>query len=100
MKTKQLQSLIILNGLAVTLTPTNIQIIGDLAADEPLGGDAQARMITRFAQRSMMYLPRNDSSVSKRQLFLEAEYQFTGLGSDSKKWFSPETLSHDPFQRY
>ena len=82
MKTKQLQSLIILNGLAVTLTPTNIQIIGDLAADEPLGGDAQARMITRFAQRSMMYLPRNDSTDSKRQLFLEAEFQFTGLGSD------------------
>ena len=64
MKTKQLQSLIILNGLAVTLTPTNIQIIGDLAADEPLGGDAQARMITRFAQRSMMHnlIPRNYSS--------------------------------------
>ena len=30
----------------------NIQIIGDLAADEPLGGNAQTRMISRFAQRS------------------------------------------------
>ena len=86
----------------MTLTPTNIQIIDDLATDEPLGGDAQASMITRFAQRSMMYnlIPRNDSSDSKRQLFVEAEYQFKGFGSDSKKWFSPETLLHDPFQRY
>ena len=50
-------------------------------------------MITRFAQRSMMHnmiaqSARNDSSDSKRQLFLEAEFAFQGLGSESQKLFS------------
>ena len=90
------------------MKPTNIQIIGDLAANEPLGGDAQVRMITRFAQRSMMHnmianLPRNDSSESKRQLFLEAEFAFQGLGSESHKCFLntvKRTLPTDLFQRF
>lgn len=34
-----------------------------------------------------MNSPRNDSSETKRQLFLEAEFEFQGLGSDSQNWF-------------
>ena len=85
-KTKQ--TTIILNGLAVTFKPKQIQIIGDLAADEPLGGEAQAR--TTLAQRSMMQrlIQRNETSDSKRQLFLGAQFEFEGLGSDSRKWCS------------
>ena len=98
-KTKQ--TTIILNGLAVTFKPKQIQIIGDLAADEPLGGEAQARMITIFAQRSMMHrlIPRNETSDSKRQLFLGAQFEFEGLGSDSRKWFEVRTSVKIYFNR-
>jgi len=81
---KTTETVITLNGKSVTLKPKNIQIIGDIAADEQLG--RSSRMITRFAQRSMMhplfsYSAR--STGSKRQLFLGAEFEFAGLEADT-----------------
>ena len=67
--------------------PENIKIIGVLDEDAKLGDNKKARMITRFAQRSMKYSyinysPRNDAeSKEKKQLFLGAEFQFKGIGS-------------------
>ena len=72
------------NG-ATTLKPQNIKIIGVLDEDQKLG-EKKARMITRFAQRSMKYSfiehsPRNNSSNIKKQLFLGAEFAYEGIGS-------------------
>ena len=66
--------------------PENIKIIGVLDEDEKLGDDKKARMITRFAQRSMKYSfiehsSRNNSSNIKKQLFLGAEFAYEGIGS-------------------
>ena len=71
--------------------PENIKIIGVLDEDEKLGDDKKARMITRFAQRSMKYSfinysPRNDTSKEKKQLFLGAKFQFKGIGSSFLKF--------------
>ena len=85
---KTTETVITLSGKAVTLKPKNIQIIGDIGADEQLG--RSSRMITRFAQRSMMhplfsYSAR--STGSKRQLFLGAEFEFAGLEADNSHIF-------------
>ena len=71
--------------------PENIKIIGVLNEDEKLGDNKKARMITRFAQRSMKYSyinysPRNDASKEKKQLFLGAEFQFKGIGFSFSKF--------------
>ena len=71
--------------------PENIKIIGVLDEDEKLGDNKKARMITRFAQRSMKYSfinysPRNDTSKEEKQLFLGAEFQFKGIGSSFLKF--------------
>ena len=70
--------------------PENIKIIGVLDEDEKLGDNKKARMITRFAQRSMKYShinysPRNDTTIEK-QLFLGAEFQFKGIGFSISKF--------------
>ena len=67
----------------MTLKPKKITIIGDRDADDPSG--RSSRIITRFAQRSMMhphfsYSAR--SNGSKRQLYLGAEFEFAGLEAD------------------
>ena len=71
--------------------PENIKIIGVLDEDAKLGDNKKARMITRFAQRSMKYSyinhsPRNDASKEKKQLFLGAEFQFKGIGFSHLKF--------------
>ena len=80
-----------LNGKSLTLKPKNIEIIG---IEKASSNDKKARIITRFAQRSMMapfmmYSPRNNSdSENKRALYIGAKYEFEGIGSNVKSYVS------------